>query len=176
MESLDFIFKRRSIRKYLNDPVEDVIIEKILRAAMAAPTAKHTEPWRFIVIREEALLEKLREALPFGKFYSPCAICVCGQYNLLKEDLSGGYWVQDCSAASQNILLAATALGLGSVWCGVYPTLSTTNAVRFALDIPDEIIPLNVIYVGYPNEAKPARTQYDPDKIFVERYGRPWNK
>lgn len=174
MNQLDLFFRRRSIRKYTDQPVSDEIIEDLLQAAMAAPTARNLQPWQFVVVREADVLAQLRAALPFGKINAPCAVCVCGGLPLIKRLVVERFWQQDCSAATENILLAATAMGLGSVWCGVYPLKKAENGVREVLALPKDVLPLNVIFLGYPAEEKLARTQYDPAKIFRDTHGTPW--
>lgn len=169
MELIDRIYKRRSIRKYMDKEVDKEIIEEILKAAMAAPTACNNQPWEFIAITDRFIIKKLRENLIFGNYNAPIAIVVCGNMKLAK----GGYknhWEQDCSAAMQNILLSATSLGVGSIWIGVHPIPSLIKPVRDILDIPDYVIPLGIAYVRYPNEEKEPRTQYNEKRIYWEKY------
>lgn len=174
MSALDFIFKRRSIRKFTDEKLNQDQIRKLLEAAMAAPSAVNLKPWKFIVVEDVDILSSLRKALPFGKFNAKTAIVVCGDLGMLKKPIVEQFWIQGCSAATENILLAATAMGLGSVWCGVHPIPLVEGAVRRALQIPKGVIPLNVIYLGYPAEEKPARTQYSRNNIFLDRFGDPW--
>ncbi len=140
---------------------------------MAAPSAMNLKPWKFIVVQNPEQLTGLRKILPFGKMDAPCAIVVCGDLRSIKKMVQERFWVQDCSAATQNILLAATALGLGAVWCGVHPVATLEKAIRKTLDIPEGVTPLNVIYVGYPAEAKPARTQFSEKNVFSDKFGNP---
>ena len=114
MNSLDFIFQRRSIRKFTDAAVEDEVLEQLLRAAMAAPSAMNTKPWRFIVVQEPDRLERLRGVMPFAKMKAAAAISVCADLRGPRNLVTGKFWQQDCSAATQNVLLAATALGLGA--------------------------------------------------------------
>lgn len=167
---LDTIYARRSIRKYQEKPVEKEKIETLLKAAMAAPSAMNFKPWEFVVVTNQDKLDAIRSALMFGKFNAPMAIVVCGNTSIFKHPASTKFWVQDCSAATQNILLAAVNLGLGTVWCGVHPVHNFTKRISEISGLPSHVIPLNVIYVGYPDEEKPARTQYDPDRVHWERY------
>lgn len=169
-EKLAFIYRRRSIRKFTDQPIEPEKITELLKAAMAAPTAMNTQPWQFVVVTEEELLKKIRNTLVFGKMNAPLAIVVCGNMGVFNKRLTGKFWVQDCSAATQNILLAASALGLGSVWCGVHPIHTFEHRISQVLSLPAEVTPLNVIYIGYPAEEKPARTQYDPAKVSWNGY------
>jgi len=173
MTEIDWILRRRSIRKFTEQKLSSDQIRSLLEAAMAAPTAVNLKPWKFIVVEDENGLAELRKALPFGKIDAPCAIVVCGDLQSVKKPVTERFWIQDCSAASQNLLLAATSLGLGSVWCGVHPINQIEKAVRKALDIPQGVIPLNVIFVGYPAEDKPPRTQYSDKNVFSEKYGVP---
>lgn len=162
---IDTIFARRSIRRYTSEPVTEEQIKTLLEAAMAAPSANNLRPWHFVVVTERETLKKLAEAHPYGKmlFDAALAIVVCGEPGNL-------HWVQDCSAASQNILLAATALGLGGVWLGVHPRTGPERNIRRVLDIPEEISVLNVISIGHPAEKKPPRTQYEEIKVHRERW------
>lgn len=171
MEILDGIFARRSIRKFTAQPVEQEKIEMLLKAAMAAPSAMNAKPWHFLVITEPDSLAALRSIMPFGKMIAPLAMIVCGEKMMIRNPLSNRFWVQDCSAATQNILLAAVALGLGSVWCGVTPIPHLVKPVKKLLQLPAQIDPLNVIYIGYPDEQKPARSQYDDTRVHWQHYG-----
>lgn len=159
------IFARRSIRKYTSEPVSQEHIRTLLEAAMAAPSASNRKPWEFVVIQERATLDALAEAHPHGKmlFDAPLSISVCGDLTEMER-----YWVQDCSAATENLLLAATALGLGAVWLGVYPRDERVTAVRRVLALPDHITPLNLVSIGHPAEVKPARTQFDAARVHHE--------
>ena len=171
MTEIDWILKRRSIRKFTEQELTPEQIKLLLEAAMAAPSALNQRPWRFVVVQAQEQLAELRRALPFGKMNAPCAIVVCGDLRSIRKAALERFWVQDCSAATQNILLAATGLGLGSVWCGVHPINTLEKAVRKILDIPTEVIPLNVIFVGYPAEEKPARTQFSEKNVYFDKFG-----
>jgi nitroreductase len=164
-EILDIIMKRRSIRKFTEQPVPKEMLIQLLQAAMAAPSAVNSQPWQFIVIDEPEGMQKLRGVLAFGKYNAPAAIVVCGSPGTAKNPASRMFWVQDCSAALENILITATGMGLGTVWIGVHPVPTTVAPVRSVLYIPRSITPLGVVYVGFPAEQKPARTQYDDSKI-----------
>lgn len=170
METMDTIFARRSIRRFLEKPVEPEKIELLLKAAMAAPSARNSKPWEFVVVTEPAMLDKVRGAMTFGKFNAPAAIIVCGNLSIFRRPLSGQFWVQDCSAATENILVAAVSLGLGTVWCGVHPIHVFTKRISSVLQLPEHVKPLNVIYVGYPDQEKPARTQYDASRVHWQNY------
>jgi len=120
MDLIEGIFTRRSIRKYTNQTITDEQIELLIKAGMYAPSASNQQPWHFIVINKREILNKIRDVHPYAKMLSEAqlAILVCGDHDL---ELSKGYWVVDCSAATQNILLAAHGMGLGAVWLGVHP-------------------------------------------------------
>lgn len=171
---MEWIFKRRSIRKFTAEKVTDSEIQTLLESAMAAPSAMNLKPWKFIVVREEQTLEALRAALPFGKYNAPLAIVVCGDLTALKKVVTERFWIQDCSAATENILLAAAGMGLGSVWCGVHPVGMLEKAVAKALDIPKGVVPLNAVFIGHPAETKEPRTQYSAKNVFQDKYGKPW--
>ncbi len=161
------IFARRSIRKYTSEPVGEANIQTLLEAAMAAPSASNRKPWQFIVVTERVTLDALAESHPHGKmlFDAPLSISVCGDLTEMER-----FWVQDCSAATENLLLAATALGLGAVWLGVYPRDERVEAVRRILHLPEEITPLNLVSIGHPAETKQPRTQYDDACVHRERW------
>lgn len=167
---LDFIFRRRSIRKFKDQSISSTIIIDLLEAATAAPTAANSEPWEFIVINDHKLLNSIREQFVFAKYNSPLAIVVCGNLKLAFKGPGKDMWIQDCSAASENILLAASALGLGSVWIGIYPLESNIKQLKKLLSIPEEIIPLNIIYLGYPDEEKPPRTRLNMKRVYFNTY------
>jgi len=156
------ILARRSIRKYAAEPVGEQAIQRLLEAAMAAPSASNRKPWQFVVVTERETLDALAEAHPHGKmlFEAPLCISVCGDLTEMERN-----WVQDCSAATENLLLAAVALGLGTVWLGVYPRDERVSSVRPILGLPDHIIPLNLVSIGHPAEQKPPRTQYDESRV-----------
>ena len=156
------ILERRSIRKYTAEPVSEQAIQTLLEAAMAAPSASNRKPWQFVVVTRRETLDALAEAHAHGKmlFEAPLCISVCGDLTEMER-----FWVQDCSAATENLLLAAVALGLGAVWLGVYPRDERVDAVRRILHLPDHIIPLNLISIGHPAEEKQPRTQYDAIRV-----------
>jgi nitroreductase len=168
--TLDSIFRRRSIRKYTNQPVKPEILELLLKAAMAAPTAMNCKPWEFVVITDPEILAQLRNQLIFGNRNAPAAILVCGNPSLSLNPAARLFWVQDCSLASENILIAATGLGLGTVWVGVHPVAEFVRVVREIAGLPKHITPLGLLFVGYPGEAKESRTQYDETRIHWQKY------
>lgn len=170
MTMIDTIYARRSIRRYEEKPVEEEKLEILLKAAMAAPSAMNIKPWEFVVVTQPEKMDEIRRVLMFGKHNAPAAIVVCGNTSLFKNPQAAKFWVQDCCAATENILLAAVALGLGTVWLGVHPIYNYTKRISEILQLPGYVNPLNVIYVGYPAEEKPARTQYDPGRVHWESY------
>jgi nitroreductase len=169
MEAYETILTRRSVRAYIDQPVSDEMIHKLLVAAMSAPSAGNGQPWHFGVITERSVLNSLAELLPFGKMLqqAPLAIAVCGE---TKGQPFDGYWVQDCSAATENLLLAAHALGLGAVWLGVYPREDRVAGVRGLLGIPEPVTPLCVVSVGYPVEPGGATDRYRAERVHRERW------
>jgi len=170
--SLETIFQRRSIRKYTGRPVEPEKLDFLLKAAMAAPSAMNCKPWEFIVVTDPELLAQFRQRLLFGDRNAPAAIVVCGNPALSTNPAARLFWVQDCSAATENILIAAVGLGLGTVWIGIHPVTIFVKTVREILSIPRRVKPLCIVYVGYPESGKPARTQYDEKRIHAQKYVR----
>ncbi len=169
MDAIETIYKRRSIRNYLDKIVEKDTIVTLLKAATAAPTAANCQPWEFIVIDDAEKLTTLKEKLIFARYNAPAAIVVCGNMKLAKG-LPQDMWVQDCSAAIENILIAATSIGLGSVWIGVYPQKSNVEQLKNILNIPEYVTPLGLVYVGYSAEEKEARTRYDEKRVYWQEY------
>ncbi len=170
---LDFIFKRRSIRNYQEKEIPEDVVDDVLKAGMAAPSAVAKDPWRFIVERDSKLLESISEGLPNGKMLAKAnvGLVVCGDIDVTHGN-EMSYMLQDCSAAIENILLAANALGLGACWLGVHPREERIAYIRELLEIPENVIPIAVISLGYPKEEKEARTRYNNDYI---HYGK-WQK
>jgi nitroreductase len=160
--SIDIILSRRSIRRYTDEPVSDADMTMLLEAGMAAPSSRNLRPWHFVTITSRGSLDRLAEAHPHGKmlFEATAAIAVCGQI-----DISPDYWIQDCSAATENILVAAAALGLGSCWLGCHPREERVEAIGAVLGIPGDIGILSLIALGHPAEDKEARTQYDKSRV-----------
>ena len=167
---LETIFKRRSIRTYTEQKVSREILTQLLQAGMAAPSAKNSRPWEFVVVTKEDILAQLRARLKYGDYNAPAAIVVLGNLKIAQSDSSYRFWVQDCTAAVENILIAAAGLGLGTVWIGSYPKEDVIKTEQDILGIPEEIYPLALIYVGYPAEDKPPRTQYEESRVHWERY------
>lgn len=169
-EILNIIFSRRSIRKYTEQKVPREALIDLLKAAMAAPTACNNQPWEFVAVDDEGVMDQLRAGLRHGKYNAPAAIIVCHNPKIGKNPDCDQFWVQDCSAAVENILIAATGMGLGTVWLGVYPKPDTIEMVRRIAALPEEVTPLAVLYVGYPAEQKEPRTQYEERRVHWNRY------
>ena len=164
MDLLDGIFTRRSIRKYTKEEISSEHIEVILKAGMYAPSASNQQPWHFIVISDRKLLDTIKDVHPYAKMLveAQLAILVCGDINL---ELSKDYWVVDCSASTQNMLLAAHGLGLGAVWLGIHPREERKNEIRKIFNLPENIQPASLISIGYPDENKEMPDRYKPERI-----------
>ncbi len=169
MDALSAIFTRRSIRSYTNQPVADETVKLLLRAAMAAPSAKNTQSYEFIVIKDKNTLQQIPIFHPFSKHVpnAQVAIVVCGNTKL---QAAPGHWIPDASNASMNILLAAHSLGLGAVWTTFYPYEDRTAGIRKLLNLPDHIMPLNVIPLGYSTEKGNYQDRFKTDKIHYEKW------
>lgn len=169
-EIIDILFRRRSIRQFTDQAVDEETLKLLLKAAMAAPTACNSQPWEFIVVTEKESLDYLRSKLLFARYHAPAAIVVCGNVGIANNTAARDHWVQDCSAATENILIAATGLGLGAVWIGLYPYPSKIQPLAEALCIPEHVTPLSMVYVGHPAETKEPRTQYDEHRVYWQHY------
>lgn len=168
---LDNIATRASVRQFTDQPVEAAVMEQILRAGMAAPSAVNKQPWAFVVVTEAEQIAALNDVHPYANLKTAtAAVIVCGDMDKALEGRAREYWVQDCSAVTENILLAAHALGLGAVWCGVYPSLERTAAVSEVLGLPGSIVPLNIITMGYPAADVQPKDKWNPDNIHYQRW------
>jgi nitroreductase len=163
------IFERRSIRIYTGEDVSDGSIKELLKAAMAAPSAGNQQPWDFIVVRDKMVLNEIPKFHQYAQMLkeAPVAIIVCG---VLDREKHKGFWMQDCAAAIENILIEAQFLGLGAVWLGVYPKEDRVAGLKKLLEIPENVIPLAVISIGYPAESKEASQRYDEKKIHINKW------
>ncbi|VDN49145.1 putative NADH dehydrogenase/NAD(P)H nitroreductase AF_2267 [Petrocella atlantisensis] len=170
MNVIETIYKRRSIRNYLDKQVEKDMIITLLKAATAAPTAANCQPWEFIVIDKAEKLSELKDKLIFARYNAPVAIVVCGNMKLSFKGPNQEMWVQDCSAAIENILIAATSIGLGSIWIGIYPLESNIRALKKILNMPEYVTPLGIVYVGYSAEEKEARTRFNDKRVYWQEY------
>lgn len=165
---LDNIFQRKSVRKFVEGKAvskEDLTI--LVKAGMAAPTARNSQPWEFVVITDKNILNTMAEKLPYAKMLAgaPSAIVVCGNTERMLEGEGRDNWVLDCSAATENILLAVEAKGLGAVWTGVYPSKDRMKEVALALSLPENIVPFCVIPLGYPTGVEQPKDKYVPERI-----------
>lgn len=169
-DTLTVIKERKSVRNYTGTPISKDEIDKLLHAAMAAPAAINMKPWKFVVVTDKTVLEKLADGLPFAKMLPAAGtgIVVCA----IPEEAALGskeFAVLDCACASENILLAAESLGLGAVWTAIYPNKEIMDFVRNELNIPQQVIPLNLLPVGYPVAGEKAKDKFEPKNIY-------WNK
>ncbi len=169
MDTLECIATRRSIRRYTDRAVEPEKVEALLAAAMAAPSAGNQQPWRFLVTTDREMHERIAETSPYAKMLpeAPLAIVVCGDTADLRHP---DMWQHDCAAATQNILLAAHALGLGAVWLGFYPHTERSEPLAALIDLPASVLPMAVVAIGYPAEHKDPAVRYDPDFIHHETW------
>lgn len=169
MKVMEAILKRRSIRQFTDQPIAKDDLTTLLRAAMMAPTARNCQEWEFVVVQNKDTFKKMMHVHPYAKMLeqAACAIVVCGN---TQREHAPGYWMADCGAATQNILLAATSLGIGSVWLGVYPNEERMEGLAKLLGLPDYVKPLNIIALGYPNEKKEDVDRFDPAKIHTEKW------
>ena len=160
---LENIAERKSVRKYLNKSVEEDKIEAMVKAGMAAPSGMDRE---FVVVTDREALDSMAAKLPYAKMLTnaPLAIVVCGDTTL------SSYWYLDCSAATQNVLLAAEALGLGAVWTAAYPYEDRIDVVRQNTGLPENIVPLCVIPIGYPDGPQKAKDKFDPQRVHRNKY------
>jgi nitroreductase len=165
------LFARRSIRKFTDQEISSEQIEMLLKAAMAAPSAGNRRPWQFVAVTDPERLAAMAESHPHAKMLREAPLCIvpCAEPGRSYPEVAD-YWVQDLSAATENVLLAAVGLGLGAVWCGVHPREERVAAARRILGIPDSIVPFAYIAVGYPGETKEPRTQYDPGCVHVNHW------
>ena len=171
MEAMEAILGRRSIRRYTNQAVGEEVMERLLRAGMAAPSANNEQPWHFVVIRERGILETVCDFHPYAQMLkeAPAAVCVCGDLDLEKTP-GLGYWILDCAAATENILLAAQALGLGACWLGIHPRAERKEGLRRLLELPQHVAPFSLIALGYPAEQKGASQRYRAERVHWDRW------
>jgi nitroreductase len=170
-EQLSAILGRRSIRSYEATPIEDDRVKAVLRAAMAAPSACAADPWRFVVVREPGTLQRLAEGLPNGTMLgsATAGIVVCGDQEAA-HDKQISYLLQDCSAAIENLLLAAHMLGVGACWLGVHPRMERVAHVAKTLSIPEPVLPIACLALGYPAKRKEPRTRYKEENVHHEKW------
>ena len=166
---LENILSRKSVRSYTDEPVSTEQVEILLKAAMAAPSGRNLQPWRFVVVTEQVTKEKL--AVGFNKMIAkaPVAIVVCGQTH--KDDgAPNNNWTADCAAATENLLLAAEAMGLGAVWTACYPYEDRMNPAIEALGLPDSVKPYCIVPVGHPATKEQPKDKWKPESIHYEKW------
>ena len=170
-EKLGFIFQRHSIRVYTAGNVSEEDVQKMLGAAMAAPSAAAKYPWRFVVVRDRQTLSRIAAALPYGGMLGGAAlgIAVCGDLEVA-HDRQLSYLLQDCSAAIENLLLAAHILGLGACWLGVHPREERIKTIKEILSLPPSVIPVACISIGCPGESKEPHASYDRSAVHFEKW------
>ena len=165
------IMTRTSIRQFTNQPIAKDTLVSIVKAGMAAPSAVNLQPWSFIIIDEKETLQKLDSIHPYANLKTAtAAIVVCGLLDKSDNENIRPYWVQDCSAATENILLAAHAYGLGAVWCGVYPNEERIAPVKEILEIPSNVMPLNIITMGYPANNPEPKDKFKTENIHYQKW------
>ena len=165
---LENILSRKSVRSYTDEPVRRSQLDTLLRAAMAAPTGRDMRPWKFVVIDDKAAMAALADSLPYAKMLreAQAAVAICGDLSVTDDKGNPSKnWTFDCSAATENLLLSAEALGLGAVWTGVYPYEERVEAVKSALGLPEEIVPLALIPIGHPKGDPQPKDKFNKDNI-----------
>jgi len=169
MDAFEMILTRRSIRKYKKQVISEEILQKLLHAAFYAPSAGKQQPWHFVILDDRKILNVIHTFQPSGRILTEAdkAILVCGDLNLEKFK---GYWMIDCAAATENILLAAHALGLGACWLGLYPREGRMAGMKKLLHLPSHIIPFAIVSLGYPDEIKPKENRYDLSRIHHNKW------
>ena len=170
MNVLDLIYSRRSVRKYKDQPVSRETLTDLLRAAMAAPSACNNQPWEFVAVDDEKVMDELRGSLRNGPYNAPAAIIVLYNEKIGNNTNCNQFWQQDLSAASENIMIAAAGMDLGTVWLGTYPKKDTVAKVQGILNVPEDVTPLVVIYVGYPEGEVQAGTKYNKERVHWNQY------
>ena len=168
---IENIMTRASVRNFTGEAIGSDTLETILKAGMAAPTAMNKQPWAFVVVTERAALDSLAAVHKMAHLEKAgAAVVVCADMNRSIEGEGRAFWIQDCSAATENILLAVHAYGLGAVWCGVHPIADRVAGVRAALDMPDYIIPLNIVTIGHPEGTTEPKDKWNPDNVHYQKW------
>ncbi len=169
---LQTIMERTSIRAYDGRSVGQDTIESILRAGMAAPTAMNRQPWAFIVVDDREVIRELADSMPMARMLPNAAFLIipCGDRTKMIEGPGAAFWINDVSAASENMLIAIKAYGLGAVWTGGYPSEERVAILRSVLNIPDKFIPLNMIPVGHPAESPEPKNKWNPDNVYRNKF------
>ena len=164
---INAIMTRTSVRAFLDKPVSDDTVELLLKAAMAAPSAKNSQPWAFVVIKDRGILESLGASLPNAKMTAtaPAAVVICGDLNKALPGEAREYWIQDAAATTENFLLAVHALGLGAVWTGVHPISERIRILKNTLKLPENVEPFCLIPFGWPAEPGTIKDKWDPSIV-----------
>lgn len=172
-DALDVIMTRTSVRKFTDEKVKPCCVEKMLRAAMAAPTAVNKQPWHFVVVDDKEVLNKLAgEGGRSGMLRNaPLAIVVCGDMSKALQGKGQEYWIQDTSAATENLLLAAHAMGLGAVWTGQYPMDDRYKQTQQVLGLPETVVPLCIVIIGHPDEQPTPKDKWKPENVSYNKFG-----
>lgn len=171
-QAIKNIMTRVSVREFTGEKISDAQIDTLLRAAMAAPSAINKQPWAFIVVTDETIIAQLGEALPYSRCSNHPAIAIipCGDLTKAIPGEMANFWINDVSAATENLLLAAHAMGLGAVWTGLHPDMNRAKMVQEMLGLPEHIIPLCVVPVGIPAEAPAVKDKYQPENIHYNKW------
>ncbi len=169
MDLIEKIITRRSIRKYKPGTIDEEKIVEILKAAQYAPSAVNKQPWHFIVVDDKKLFGKIMQIHPHARMLSTAshAVIVCGDENLQHDD---GYWIADCGAATENILLAAHSMNIGSCWVGLYPREQRMRDISILLGLPTHVKPFALISLGYPDEQKTHPERFKPERVFRNQW------
>jgi nitroreductase len=170
MDLFEALHSRRSIRQFQDREIPEAFVHRIVSAAAMAPSAGNEQPWHFVILNKRNMLDAVPAINPFAAMaaFAPLGVLVCGDLSLEKYS---GFWVQDCSAAMQNLLLAAHGLGLGAVWTGIYPLDDRINGFREFLQLPEQIIPFGLALIGYPARRSAGRlNRYRRDRVHWNRW------
>ena len=167
MDVQEAVLKRRSIREFNDAPIGDGMISDLLESAMAAPSACNKRPWEFYVVKNKALQEQLRHVSRYSNMNSSLIIIVAGNERRSLAHRVNDFWIQDCSAAIENMLLSATSLGIASCWCGLFPMATPVRKVKAILGLEDHIIPMALIHLGFSDAVAAPRTQYDEKRVHL---------
>lgn len=169
---LENIFSRKSVRNFTDQIVSDSDLEQLVKVGMAAPTAGNKQPWHFIIVTDRSVLDEFADNLQYAKMLkqAPAAIVVCGDTTKTFEGIEEEYWIQDCSAASENILLAVESMGLGAVWTAFHPMLDRIALARKLLELPEHIKPLNIIAIGYPKGNTPPKDKWNTASLHWQKW------
>lgn len=169
MDIMEALRTRRSIRKFEDKPVSEEMVREILDAAMMAPSAGNAQPWRFVVVDDRAVLDSMADLHPYVKMVLQASVGIIVCADLTKEKFPG-YWVQDCSAAMQNLLLAVHGLGLGAVWTGIHPIEERITAFKKRFNMPEHIIPLGFAPIGWPAQTPESESRFQKDRIHYNTF------